>query len=111
MSLELYTFLDVLPDQQSWQVAIDRSGVDLKFDPDLDLRSDQGFSPCQLAGRASGFEIYVTPTSEIVGELPSAASVAGTRPHALTFRWGGPRGQLPARSYLRGQNSEGSQAC
>jgi hypothetical protein len=36
MSLDLYTFLDALPGKQSWQAAIDETGIDLKLDPDLE---------------------------------------------------------------------------
>jgi hypothetical protein len=89
MSLGMYTFLESLPDRQRWQAAIDQSGVDLKLDPDLDLGRDAGFSPCLIQGKASGFELYVTPASEVFRELPSLAQLAGARPHAVCFRWGG----------------------
>ena len=90
MSLDLYTFLDALPDKQSWQAAIDQTGIDLKIDPDLDLSRDQGFSPCQLRGSSSGFEVSVTTTAEVLRDYPSLSPAAvGSRPHVVCFRWGG----------------------
>ena len=89
MSLDLYTFVDALPDRQSWQAAVDQAGVDLKLDPDLDLTRDEGFSPCVIQGKASGFELRVSLASEVLRDYPSLKQVAGARSHAVCFRWGG----------------------
>jgi hypothetical protein len=89
MSLDLYTFLDALPDRQSWQAAIDQAGVDLQLDPDLDLTRDEGFSPSVIRGKASGFELDVSPASEVLRDHPSLKQAAGARSHAVCFRWGG----------------------
>ena len=89
MSLELYAFLEELPDRNRWQAGITRRGIDLQLDPDLDLTKDKGFSPCTVHGRSSGFELYVMSTPDVLGDYPSATSAAGTRPHAVCFRWGG----------------------
>jgi hypothetical protein len=89
MSLELYAFVDSLPDRATWQSAIDRTGIDLQLDPELDLRKDEGFSPCQLQGASSGFELFVSPASVVLRDLPSVAAVAGSRPHVICCRWGG----------------------
>jgi len=89
MSLELYVFVSALPERARWQVAVDEISVDLKLDPDMNLATDSGFSPCQLGGRASGFEIYLGEASEMVKASPSLASVVGARPHVICFRWGG----------------------
>lgn len=89
MSLNLYTFLDSLPDRASWQAAIDQTAIDLKLDPALDLAREEGFSPCLLQGSLSGFELYVTSASEVLTEYPSLNDAVGGRPHALCFRWGG----------------------
>jgi hypothetical protein len=89
MSLELYVFVSALPERARWQAAVDEVSVDLKLDPELDLRTDSGFSPCTIGGRASGFEIYVEDASEIAKVSPSLASVAGGRPSVICFRWGG----------------------
>lgn len=89
MSLELYAFVDPLPDRHIWQRAIDQTGFDLKLDPDLDLKRDRGFSPCQIQGRASGFEINVMTAAELLGEYPELIPIVGARPHVVCFRWGG----------------------
>jgi hypothetical protein len=89
MSLDLHTFLDVLPGRESWQAAIDKIGIDLKLDPDLDLSHHEGFSPCQLRGKPSGFEVSVTATSEVLRDYPSLLPAVGSRPHVVSFRWGG----------------------
>jgi len=89
VSLNIYTFVSSLPDRESWQAAIDEVGVDLKLDPDLDLTRDEGFSPCVIQGKASGFELDVTPASEVLADHPSLKPAAGDRSHALCFRWGG----------------------
>ena len=89
MSLDLYTFLDALPTRQSWQAAIDQAGVDLQLDPDLDLTRDEGFSPCVIRGKASGFELHVSLASEVLRDQPALKQQAGARSHAICFRWGG----------------------
>ena len=83
MSLDLYTFLDALPDRQSWQAAIDQAGVALTLDPDLDLTRDDGFSPCVLQGKASGFELDVMRASEVIRDYPSLKKAAGGRSHVV----------------------------
>ena len=89
MSLDLYTFVDQLPDRPTWQAAIDQTGVDLKLDPALDLARDAGFLPCEIQGKASGFELTVAPAAELLSSFPSLAAEVGTRPHVMCFRWGG----------------------
>jgi hypothetical protein len=89
MSLDLYTFLESLPDRQSWQSAIDQTGYNLKLDPDLDVAHDEGFVPCLIVGKSSGFELYATPASEVLRDYLSLKSAVGARSHALCFRWGG----------------------
>jgi hypothetical protein len=89
VSLELYAFLEVLPDRGNWQAAIEQTGVDLQLDPDLDLNRHKGFSPCKLEGTSSGFELYVSTASEVIRDYPSAGAAAGARGHAICCRWGG----------------------
>lgn len=89
MSLELYAFLDALPDRQTWQAAIDETGVDLKLDPALDLSRDEGFSPCLIQEQSSGFELQVLPAAELFRDNPELVQPAGPRLHAVCFRWGG----------------------
>jgi hypothetical protein len=89
MSLELYAFLDALPDRQSWQAAINETGVDLQLDPDLDLGHDEGFSPCLIQAQPSGFELQVMPAAEVLRDHPPLVQPVGLRLHAVCFRWGG----------------------
>ena len=89
MSLELYAFLDSLPDRAAWQAAIDQIGIDLKLDPELDLAKDSGFSPCEIKGCRSGFEILVEKAADVLAVYPSAAPAVGDRGWVVSFRWGG----------------------
>ena len=89
MSMELYLFIDTLPDRESWQAKIDDVGLDLQLDPELDLGRDSGFSPCLIRGRSSGFELSVTSSAEPMQDYPAAARFAGDRAWAICFRWGG----------------------
>src|SRR5262245_45979884 len=66
MSLDLLAFVDQLPDRASWQAAIDQAGVDLKLDPTLEVDRDEGFSPCEINGRSSGFELSTEPATEVL---------------------------------------------
>ena len=91
MSLELYAFLkgERLPDRARWQDSISAIGFPLQLDPALDPSSDTGFSPCQLVGQQSGFEIYHGPAQEILASYPHLATVVGDRDYTITFCWGG----------------------
>jgi len=89
MSLDLYAFVNSLPSRANWQSAIDRAGIDLKLDPDLDLATDRGFSPCEIRGKASGFEITVEKSSRALEIYPSLTAVVGPRSNVICFRWGG----------------------
>jgi hypothetical protein len=88
MSLDLYAFVDVLPDRQSWQGGIEREGLELKLDPALDLGRNNGFSPCEINGLASGFELTSARTSEVLQHYPPLAATVGARAHVVCFRWG-----------------------
>ena len=89
MSLDLYAFVSSLPNRADWQSAIDQVSIDLKLDPDLDLAADSGFSPCEIRGRPSGFEISVEEAAEALKAYPSLESAVGSRPHAIRFTWAG----------------------
>jgi hypothetical protein len=78
-----------LPDRAAWQAAIDRLDIGLKLDPELDLTKDSGFSPCEIKGRASGFEILVEKAADVVEGYPALKSVVGARAWVVCFRWGG----------------------
>ena len=89
MSLDLYAFVDQLPDGVAWQAAIDQTGVDLKLDPALEVGRHEGFSPCEINGRSSSFELSTEPVVEVLGSYPSLTASVGARGHVLCFRWGG----------------------
>src|SRR5262245_54664457 len=89
MSLDLYAFVSSLPNRADWQSAIAQVSIDLQLDPELDLARDSGFSPCEIRGKASGFEISVEKASEVLESYPSLKDAVGSRPHAICFRWGG----------------------
>ena len=89
VSLDLYAFVSALPIRATWQSAIDELNIGLTLDPGLDLAKDSGFSPCEINGKASGFEIYVETSSQLLPNHPSLAAVVGPRPHVICFRWGG----------------------
>src|SRR5262245_14368543 len=89
MSLDLYAFVSSVPNRADWQAAIDRLSIDLKLDPGLDLATDSGFSPCEIRGKTSGFEISVEQATQVLEAHPSPKSAVGSRPHAICFRWGG----------------------
>lgn len=53
MSLELVVRLhSTLPTRTSWQAEIDRTGLDVQLDPELDLAKAGDFSPTTIQGRA-----------------------------------------------------------
>jgi len=88
MANEQYAFLksDEVPNRTQWQSAIDRTGFDLKLDPDYDVQGDSGFVSCQLDGAESGVEIYFENSVEAIkpfGDLP------GDRDCYISFAWGG----------------------
>jgi hypothetical protein len=89
MSLDLYAFVSSLPNRADWQSAVDQVGIDLKLDPELDLAQDSGFSPCELRGKPSGFEISIEAASETLETYPSLESAVGSRSHVICFRWAG----------------------
>jgi hypothetical protein len=89
VSLEQYSFLNALPDRAAWQAAIDELGIDLKLDPEMDLARDSGFSPCEIKGRASGFEILVEKAEDVLGIYPTLKSRVAGRGWVMSFRWGG----------------------
>ena len=89
MSLDMHVFINSLPDCSRWQAAIDLAGIELILDPKLDLATASGFSPCQLKGRASGFEILVAQAVDLLGNYPSVASAVGSRSKVICLTWGG----------------------
>jgi hypothetical protein len=64
-------------------------GVDLKLDSALEVGRNEGFSPCEIRGKASGFELTIERAAVVLGDYPSLVEAVGTRPHVVCFRWGG----------------------
>jgi hypothetical protein len=89
MSLDLYAFVSALPNRADWQSAIDQVSIDLKLDAELDLATDSGFSPCEIRGKSSGFEISVETAPQVMEAYPSLERAVGSRAHVICFRWGG----------------------
>jgi hypothetical protein len=91
MSLEMHVFLEKrrVPDRASWQAAVDFLGLPLRLSPDLDPIHDTGFSPSEIEGRKSGFEIYSEPPDALLQNQAELANVVGNRDWCISFRWGG----------------------
>jgi hypothetical protein len=89
MSLEIYSLLDQLPDRAAWQEAINGACLDLKLHLSLEVSRHEGFVPCEILGKSSGFELTVVPAAGVIREYPSLAPWMGPRQHAMCFRWSG----------------------
>jgi hypothetical protein len=91
MSLEMHVFLEKrrVPDRASWQAAIDSLALPLRLSPDLDPIHDTGFSPSEIKGLTSGFEIYSEPAVAHLQDQAELARIVGNRDWCISFRWGG----------------------
>jgi hypothetical protein len=91
MSLEMSVFLQKqrVPTTASWQAAVDSLGLPLRLSPDLDPIHDTGFSPSEMKGLKSGFEIYSEPADAHLQDQLELAKVVGNRDWCISFRWGG----------------------
>jgi len=87
MANEQFAFLKStsVPTRDQWQQAIDRSGFDLKLDPEYEPRTNVGFVPCKLNGAETGVEMYFEDSMEFMQEF---GSIAGDRDCCISFRWG-----------------------
>ncbi len=90
MSLEMRVFLQKqrVPTKASWQAAVDSLGLPLRLSPDLDPIHDTGFSPSEIKGLKSGFEIYSAPADAHLQDQVELAKVVGNRDWCISFRWG-----------------------
>jgi hypothetical protein len=90
MSIEIHVYLEKLrvPDRASWQATLDSLGLPLRLYPALDPIHDTGFSPSEIKGQQSGFEIYSEPAAEYLQGQPELAKVVGNRDWCISFRWG-----------------------
>jgi hypothetical protein len=91
MSNEQYAFIEkaMVPSLESWQRAINETGIDLALYDKLKPFEDSGFSPCKLFGKESGFEITYAPAQEVLDGTGISQSVSGGKNYCISFRWGG----------------------
>ncbi len=90
MSNTQYAFVqsDLLPDRASLQKWIDALGYDLKLDPDLSLRDDEGYSPCVLEGEAeAGFELESGSAAEMADGDDDFLALAEGRDFCVSMTW------------------------
>mgnify|MGYP003385719863 CR=1 FL=1 len=86
-----YCFIEqALPSKENLQAAIDSLGFGLKLDTELDLNSDEGFSPCKLNDYDDvGFEIECGTIDELFDEDEAFEKQIGNRKNYISMSWGG----------------------
>jgi len=91
VSLELHVFLkrEAVPDRPRWQASVNAFGFPLELYCELRPVQDTGFSPCQLKGGLTGFEIFPGPSKDVLEVYREIAERIGDRDFVITFRWGG----------------------
>ncbi len=91
MSMELHAFLrsSNMPTRDDWQERIGELGFPIELDREMDIGNDMGFSPCNVNGKVSGFEIYFEDAKDVLKHYPECAKSVGDRNRCITFRWGG----------------------
>jgi hypothetical protein len=91
MSLEMHVFLEKrkVPNRASGQAAVDSLALPLRLFSGLDPIHDTGFSPSEIKGLKSGFEIYSEPTRAHLQDQADLRKVVGNRDWCISFRWGG----------------------
>lgn len=90
MSNTQYAFLTTsrVPTRVELQASIDSLGFDLKLHPELDLRSDTGFSPCILAGVEDvGFELFGQPSADVADGDPDLVEMIGENDFSISMVW------------------------
>ena len=91
MSLEMIIFVRgrEIPERGAWQHAIDSLGLPVKLDAETNLAMASGFSPAELNGTGSGFEIHLSSAREVLSSYPQLSESVADRDRAITFSWGG----------------------
>lgn len=92
MSNTQFAFLrsESLPNRSALQGWIDDLGFDLQLCPDLDLKSDQGFSPCVLEGDSDvGPELWPSTTAQAADGDDGILEMAGARDFCVSMAWRG----------------------
>ena len=79
-----------IPSREQLQGTIDQLGYDLKLDPELLLKADEGYSPCILKGESDvGFELFCEPTTDVVEDDDEFEEMANGKDTCITMSWGG----------------------
>ena len=78
----------LVPDRATLQSWIDALGFDLQLDPELNLLTDEGFSPCVLEGVENvGFELFTEPTVDVADGDDDFLEMAGDRDVCISMSW------------------------
>lgn len=90
MSLQQTAYVEhaSVPQHGALQSAIDALGFDCKLDASYTPFKSEGFLPCVLNGKPSGFEIYFETAAEVLENFPDLTETVASRDAAITFRWG-----------------------
>lgn len=92
MSNTQFAFLktESLPSRSALQSWIDELGFDLQLSPDLDLKTDRGFSPWVLEGLHDvGPELWPCATTEVANGDEGIVRMAGARDFCVSMTWRG----------------------
>ena len=87
-----YCFLKLenVPTREELQKVIDELGYELKLDPELNLKEDEGFSLCQINGYDNvGYELEFGAVDEIFEEDEEFEKYIGDRDAYISMSWGG----------------------
>jgi hypothetical protein len=96
MAMEMHVFSERrLNSMAEWQRAVDLEGYPLKFAPDARLETVNGFLPCRLRERETGFECYHDDAQRTM-ENYGRDSFHSQWKYALGFRWRGDFTELQA---------------
>lgn len=86
-----YCFIrkEKIPSGKELQDSIKALGFDLKIDPEIDLKADEGFSPCELEGHEDvGYELECDAVEEIFEEDEEFEKHIGDRDCYISMSWG-----------------------
>lgn len=79
-----------VPSRSALQASIDKLGFDLRVDPELNLATDSGFSPCILQGIPDvGFELSSGPAAAVLDENPHVADLSQGLDFCIQMIWHG----------------------
>jgi hypothetical protein len=91
MPAEIYVFLNraAMPTPDQWQRTITEAGFALGLDTDFEPFTFTGFLPCELRGRATGFEYFFLPKQQIAEEFTYLAPRVTPFDSVVMLVWGG----------------------